>query len=623
MLNLRELSGFKRNLALVLFDFFLVYLSYVMGMYFRFGIFTLNEPEFFFNGIFFSLFVVLSLVLNGAYRIAWSYSYFNDYWILLRGVAIGFAVGFGIGRLFILLHIRFLTVPFTVSAMAAIVSVFLLIWSRIIWLSYLNRLHPTGASKDRILIVGAGDAGTSLAEELLRHSDHGAVIGFIDDSARKQKKRIRGIPVLGTTAQIMEVVDRLSINRVIIAIPSADATALRRIFSSIDIKRVKAQTLPSLTEIIDGKAKLGYLREIDIEDLLGRESVSVDLDSLKDYIIGRTVLITGAGGSIGSELCRQIAPLKPEKLLLLGKGENSIYDIFQEVSGLFPELTVCQLICDVNDHERIEHIIEHHRPQAIFHAAAHKHVPLMECNPTEAFRVNSLGTLNMALAASKYSVETFIMISTDKAVKPSSIMGVSKRLAEEFVRSIAADGPTRFGIVRFGNVLGSRGSVIPLFKRQIQSGGPVTVTDPRMTRYFMTIPEAVSLVLQAGAYAGRGDVFVLDMGEPVKISKLAREMITLAGYVPQQEIEIKYTGVRPGEKLFEELVLSDEEFMATKHPKIFRLKAAKALSKEELGAIALKLDNAIRHSDFEALNELIMENVPDGTARVGTGGDVA
>ncbi|NBJ13992.1 MAG: NAD-dependent epimerase/dehydratase family protein, partial [Dehalobacter sp. 4CP] len=284
---------------------------------------------------------------------------------------------------------------------------------------------------------------------------------------------------------------------------------------------------------------------------------------------------------------------------------------------------VCQLICDVNDHERIEHIIEHHRPQAIFHAAAHKHVPLMECNPTEAFRVNSLGTLNMALAASKYSVETFIMISTDKAVKPSSIMGVSKRLAEEFVRSIAADGPTRFGIVRFGNVLGSRGSVIPLFKRQIQSGGPVTVTDPRMTRYFMTIPEAVSLVLQAGAYAGRGDVFVLDMGEPVKISKLAREMITLAGYVPQQEIEIKYTGVRPGEKLFEELVLSDEEFMATKHPKIFRLKAAKALSKEELGAIALKLDNAIRHSDFEALNELIMENVPDGTARVGTGGDVA
>jgi len=606
---------------LLILDSAIVYFAYVLGMYFRYGIFTLDEPQFFVNGIYFSAFIVASLILNGVYRIAWSYSYFRDYFVILRAVAVGYAVGFTAGRLLNLFNVKFLTVPFTVSTMAAIISVFLIIWSRIVWLSILSRNHQIVSSAERVLIVGAGDAGTSIAEELSRHPEHGFVVGFIDDSPRKLRKRIRGIPVLGNTNEIMDLVDKMGVGKVIIAIPSADAATLRRIFSRIDVEKVKVQTLPSITEIMDGKAKLGYLREINIEDLLGRETVQIDLGSLKDYIVGRTVLITGAGGSIGSELCRQIAPLEPRRLLLAGKGENSIYEIRQEIGSLFPDLDLCQLICDVADSSRMRYIFETMKPEVVFHAAAHKHVPLMEENPTEAFRVNSLGTYNIAGLASEFGVETMVVISTDKAVKPSSVMGVSKRIAEEFVRSISSRSKTKFGIVRFGNVLGSRGSVIPLFKKQIQSGGPVTVTDPRMTRYFMTIPEAVSLVLQAGAYSGGGDVFVLDMGEPVKISSLANEMITLAGYVPQQEIEIKYTGVRPGEKLFEELVLSNEEFIQTKHPKIFRLKTKEAMDEKTLLSIASRLRVAVDNNDFEELNKITVEIVEDATVKISAGCD--
>ncbi|MDD3680602.1 MULTISPECIES: nucleoside-diphosphate sugar epimerase/dehydratase [unclassified Mesotoga] len=621
MIKLGELSSFRRNLMLLILDSAIVYFAYILGMYFRYGIFTLDEPQFFGNGIYFSIFIVASLILNGVYRIAWSYSYFRDYFIILRAVAVGYAVGFAAGRLLNLFNVKFLTVPFTVSTMAAIISVFLIIWSRILWLSILSRNHQIVSSAERVFIVGAGDAGTSIAEELSRHPGHGFVVGFIDDSPRKLRKRIRGIPVLGNTSEIMNLVDKMGVGKVIIAIPSADAAALRRIFSRIDVEKVKVQTLPSITEIMDGKAKLGYLREINIEDLLGRESVQIDLGSLKDYIIGRNVLITGAGGSIGSELCRQIAPLEPRRLLLAGKGENSIYEIRQEIGTMFPDLNLCQLICDVADSSRMRYIFEAVKPEVVFHAAAHKHVPLMEENPTEAFRVNSLGTYNIAGLASEFGVETVVIISTDKAVKPSSVMGVSKRIAEEFVRSISSRSKTKFGIVRFGNVLGSRGSVIPLFKKQIQSGGPVTVTDPRMTRYFMTIPEAVSLVLQAGAYSGGGDVFVLDMGEPVKISSLANEMITLAGYVPQQEIEIKYTGVRPGEKLFEELVLSNEEFIQTKHPKIFRLKTKEAMDEKTLLTIASRLRAAVDNNDFDELNKITAEIVDDATVEISAGCD--
>ena len=609
----------KRFFILALTDYLLIYASYALGMYFRYGIFSLNEPEFFQNGAFFSLIVLLSLIVNGTYRVSWSYANFRDFWIILRSTLIGYIAGFLFGRFMLLFDVKIFTVPITVSTMTFIGATLLIIWSRIFWLTYLFlRIDREGGSSDKLLIIGAGDAGMSIAEEIMRNPSYGRIIGFLDDSPRKRGKRIHGLPVLGTTEMVMDLVEKHNISRVIIAIPSASSEEIRRIMSLIDLKKVQVQTLPGLTELMNKKAGLGYLREISVEDLLGRETVSVEKNELRKFISGKRILVTGAGGSIGSELCRQIAELSPAAIFLLGKGENSIYEIESELKSAYPKLKAHRIIADIQDEHRMEYLFSTLQPQLVFHAAAHKHVPIMEENPTEAFRVNSLGTYTIARFADKYHVETMVMISTDKAVNPSSIMGVSKRLAEEMLRAISGKSETKFAMVRFGNVLGSRGSVVPKFKKQIQSGGPVTVTDPRMTRYFMTIPEAVSLVLQAGALASSGEVFVLDMGKPVKISDLARDMITLAGYVPDQEIEIKYTGIRPGEKLFERLSLQGEAFEKTPHPKIFKLKSGKRLSSEQLEELVSKLKKAVESCDFNELNSLIKEYVPDATAQIET-----
>ncbi|AKI97445.1 nucleoside-diphosphate sugar epimerase/dehydratase [Kosmotoga pacifica] len=614
VINSREL---KRFLILAFTDYLLIYGSYALGMYFRYGIFSLNEPEFFQNGAFFSFFILLSLILNGTYRVSWSYANFQDFWIILRGTFLGYVVGFFFGRAILLLNIKIFTVPLTVSTMTFIGSTLLIIWSRIFWLTYLFlKIDREGGSKDRLLIIGAGDAGTALADEIMRNPSYGRIIGFLDDSPRKQKKRIHGLPVLGSSESVMELVEKYDITRIIIAIPSATSEEIRRIMSLIDLKKVRVQTLPGLAELMNKKANLGYLREISVDDLLGREAVSVDREKIRGFITEKKVLVTGAGGSIGSELCRQIAGLSPSELFLLGKGENSVYEIEEELKDAYPELKIHRIIADIQDETRMEYLFSVLKPQLVFHAAAHKHVPIMEENPTEAFRVNTLGTYTVAKLAEKYGTEAMVMISTDKAVNPSSIMGVSKRLAEEVLRAMSENSKTKFAMVRFGNVLGSRGSVVPKFKKQIQSGGPITVTDPRMTRYFMTIPEAVSLVLQAGAFGSKGEVFVLDMGKPIKVSDLARDMITLAGYVPDQEIEIKYTGIRPGEKLFERLSLEGEEFEKTSHPKIFKLKSKKTLSHESLGNLVNRIKNAINNSDFEELNHIIEEFVPDATARI-------
>ncbi|OAA27207.1 polysaccharide biosynthesis protein [Kosmotoga arenicorallina S304] len=607
----------RRFLILALTDYLLIYASYALGMYFRYGIFSLNEPEFFQNGAFFSAIVLLSLVVNGTYRVSWSYANFRDFWIILRGTFIGYIAGFFFGRFMLLLDVKIFTVPLTVSTMAFFGATLLIIWSRIFWLTYLFlKIDREGGSSERLMIIGAGDAGMSLAEEIMRNPSYGRIIGFLDDSPRKRGKRIHGLPVLGNTEMVMQLVEKHNISRVIIAIPSASSEEIRRIMSLIDLKKVRVQTLPGLAELMNKKASLGYLREISVEDLLGRETVSVEKEELRKFISGKRVLVTGAGGSIGSELCRQIAELSPSAMFLLGKGENSIYEIENELKSSYPELEIHRIIADIQDEHRMEYLFLKLKPQLVFHAAAHKHVPIMEENPTEAFRVNSLGTYTIARFADKYSAESMVMISTDKAVNPSSIMGVSKRLAEEMLKAISGKSSTKFAMVRFGNVLGSRGSVVPKFTKQIQAGGPVTVTDPRMTRYFMTVPEAVSLVLQAGAFASSGEVFVLDMGKPVKISDLARDMITLAGYVPDQEIEIKYTGIRPGEKLFEKLSLHGEAFEKTPHPKIFKLKSNKILSSEQLKELVIRLEKAVEESDFNALNAIVKEFVPDATAQI-------
>lgn len=439
---------------------------------------------------------------------------------------------------------------------------------------YLNllELKRTVQKRKRVLIYGAGEAGTRLLEDFQRNPELGVhVVGFADDNPVKQSRTIHGVPILGSRDNLCELTKAHKIEQIIIAMPAVPKETVREIIDICKQTKAELKILPPINEILDGTVRAKDVRDVQIEDLLRREPIKTDLSSISGYITGRRILVTGAGGSIGSELCRQIGAFRPAQLILLGHGENSIFEIFHELRELHPDLETVTLIADIRDKEKIDRIFEQYRPQVIFHAAAHKHVPLMELNPDEAVTNNVFGTRNVAEAAHRVGAECFVMVSTDKAVNPGNVMGATKRMAEMVVQSLAGVSATRFVSVRFGNVLGSRGSVIPFFKKQIAKGGPVTVTHPEMKRYFMTIPEAVQLVLQAGAIGRGGEVFVLDMGEPVKIVDLARDLIRLSGYEPGVDIEIVFTGTRPGEKLFEELIQADEAVSRTPHEKIVQL----------------------------------------------------
>lgn len=460
---------------------------------------------------------------------------------------------------------------------------------------------------NKVLVIGAGDAGAMLAREIERyHSGKRKIIGFIDDDRDKQGKTMFGIRVLGSRYDIEQVVADTDANEIIIAMPSVKGKEIKEIIDVCKNTNCKLTILPGVYEIIEGTVSVNQLRPVEVEDLLGRDPVKLDTKNVSAYITGKVVLITGAGGSIGSEICRQVAKMQPKKMLLLGKGENSIYEISQELSIEYPQIRKVPIIADVRDEERINGIMDYFHPHVVFHAAAHKHVPLMEYQPMEAVRNNVLGTKVVAEAASKNGVETFVMISTDKAVNPTSVMGCTKRVAEMFVQSMNSISETRFAAVRFGNVLGSRGSVIPLFKKQIAKGGPVTVTHPDMKRYFMTIPEASQLVLQAGAMAEGGEVFVLDMGEPVKIYDLAGDMITLSGMIPEVDIEIKFTGLRPGEKLFEELLSAEDGTEATQHKKIFTA-MIKCVDKTKLD---FQIRRLLEQTTGDNVVEVLKETVP-------------
>ncbi|BBB90130.1 MAG TPA: nucleoside-diphosphate sugar epimerase/dehydratase [Methylomusa anaerophila] len=422
----------------------------------------------------------------------------------------------------------------------------------------------------RTLIVGAGDAGAMIAREICqRYYDTKKLVGFIDDDDYKQSKMLFQAKVLGKSQDIRQVAEEYKVDEIIVAIPSLAGSQLREIVQVCKKTGCTVKVVPGIYELIDGKVTVQQLRNVDLEDLLRRDPVKLDLEQIAGYLKGKRVLVTGAGGSIGSELCRQIAKRSPQMLVLLGKGENSIYEIDRELREKYNNFAIEPVIADVRDEKRINNVFARFKPQVVFHAAAHKHVPLMEAQPEEAVRNNIFGTRNVAQAADKIGAETFIMISTDKAVNPTSVMGATKRVAELIVQTMNVVSKTKFAAVRFGNVLGSRGSVVPLFRRQIAMGGPVTITHPDMKRYFMTIPEASQLVLQAGSMASGGEVFVLDMGEPVKIVDMASDLIELSGLKPGRDIEIKFTGLRPGEKLFEELLTAEEGTASTKHEKIF------------------------------------------------------
>ena len=423
-----------------------------------------------------------------------------------------------------------------------------------------------------ILIVGAGEAGTMIAREMLRHPEAGLKpIGFLDDDPAKSGTKILGLPVFGPIDSLPLEVKNHRIQEVLIAIPSGDGRLVRRIVELSRKAGVSYRIIPGVYQVLSGAVSISQIRKVDIEDLLGREPVELDVDAISKYLKGKRILVTGAGGSIGSEIVRQVARFWPEKVILLGRGENSLFELELEIKASFPSLKYELVIADVQNRPKLERVFKKFRPQVVFHAAAHKHVPLMETNADQAIINNVLGTKNVAELALKWGVERFVNISTDKAVNPTSVMGASKRIAEMVVRNIASKAKPEqtFVSVRFGNVLGSRGSVIPIFKRQIASGGPVTVTHPEMKRYFMTIPEAAQLVLQAAALPYNSKVYVLNMGEPVKIKNLAEDLIKLSGFTPYQDIDIVYTGLRPGEKLFEELLMAEEGTVESPHEKIF------------------------------------------------------
>ncbi len=466
--------------------------------------------------------------------------------------------------------------------------------------------------KNKVLIIGAGDAGAMLLREIERyHIANRQVVGFIDDDKNKTGKILLGVKILGTRNNITRIAAIEHIDEIIIAMPSVKGKEIKAIINICKETNCKLTILPGLYEIIEGivNVNVNQLRPVDVEDLLGRDPVKLDTTAVREYLAGKIVLITGAGGSIGSEIVRQVAKMQPKKLLLLGKGENSIYEITQELKINCPEVKTVPIIADIRDKERIKAIMDYFKPQVVFHAAAHKHVPLMEYQPAEAVRNNILGTKVVADEAASHNVETFVMISTDKAVNPTSVMGCTKRVAEMYVQSMNKNSCTRFVAVRFGNVLGSRGSVIPLFKKQIAKGGPVTVTHPDMKRYFMTIPEASQLVLQAGAMAKGGEVFVLDMGEPVRIYDLAKDLITLSGLMPDKDIEIKITGLRPGEKLFEELLSAEDGTEKTTHKKIFTARI-KEIDKDELDK---EISKILEITDGEEVVAALQKIVPTYT----------
>ena len=467
-------------------------------------------------------------------------------------------------------------------------------------------------SKDKItntMVIGAGEAGSMIIQELRNSKQlNKKPVCVIDDNPSKKGKYLRGVPVVGDTTTIVENAEKYKVDEIMLAIPSLDAKTTKKILQICNTTGCKMKVLPGMYQFINEEVKVSNLRDVSIEDLLGRESVQIDLDSVNNYVRNKTVLITGGGGSIGSELCRQIAKYNPKCLIIFDIYENNAYEIQCELKKEYPNLHLEVLIGSVRNTKRIESVMELYRPDLVYHAAAHKHVPLMEDSPNEAIKNNVFGTYKTARAADKYGVKKFVLISTDKAVNPTNIMGASKRMCEMIIQTFNTHSSTEYVAVRFGNVLGSNGSVIPLFKKQMEQGGPVTVTHPEIIRYFMTIPEAVALVLQAGAYAKGGEIFVLDMGEPIKIADLAKNLIRLSGYTLGVDMQIEYTGLRPGEKLYEELLTKEEGLQKTANELIYIGKPL-VFDEKQFFEKLTKLEKAVLEERFD-VKEIVAEIVP-------------
>ncbi|WP_242335572.1 MULTISPECIES: polysaccharide biosynthesis protein [Anaeromyxobacter] len=547
---------------------------------------------------------VASFHALGLFRGLWRYTGAPDLVALVQATTVGTLL------FSVFLFAGFEGFPRSVPAIEWLTAITLVGGLRFATRALRRRLHTAGQERrQRVLVIGAGDAGETLLREIHARQERWDAVGVLDDSPHKRGAQIHGVRVVGTIEDLPTVAADFAVDEVLIAVPSATGAQMRRMVAACKAAGVRFRTIPGIGDLIDGRVTVSQLREVAIEDLLGRDPVQLDMAAISEVMAGRVVMVSGAGGSIGSELCRQVCRFGPERLVLVEHGENNLFQIHRELQERFPDLSLVACIADVGDEVRMHKVFAEHRPDVVLHAAAHKHVPMMEWNPGEAVKNNVFGTKTLADLSDQYGVDRFVMISTDKAVNPTSVMGVSKRVAEIYVQGLSQRSRTRFVTVRFGNVLGSTGSVIPIFKEQIAAGGPVTVTHPEMQRYFMTIPEASQLVLQAGSMGAGGEIFILDMGEPVKISDLARDLISLCGYEPGVDIEIEYTGVRPGEKLFEELSVHSENAAKTRHPKIFvgrfRPHAWEPLLRHvsELGALSDAAPDDIRRKFAEIVPE--------------------
>jgi FlaA1/EpsC-like NDP-sugar epimerase len=568
----------------------------------------------------FVIFVQFSaLFLVGAYSILWRYVSIEDIRVFLKAALISGAILIAFRFLLIFTNFNLWQVPISVILIDTVFAFGGLLGLRVLRrfiyeISEKNKFQGGRRRVKRVpaLLVGAGRMGATLVKEMNGRADAELEIrGFVDDDLRKKGGSVGGYKVLGSTADLARLVDEMNIEQVVITVDDAQGKEIRRILDVCREIPVRAQIVPSLNEIAHGRVSVSRIRDVQIEDLLGREPVKLDDENLHAFLTDRTVMVTGAGGSIGSELVRQIVNYRPQRLLLVERAEFFLFQIERELSAL-DETEYVPLIADVGDEPRMREIFDRFRPEVIFHAAAHKHVPLMETNTAEAIKNNVLATRSIGKLAGEFGAEDFVLISTDKAVNPTSVMGASKRIAEIVVQGLDQTYDTNYIAVRFGNVLGSAGSVVPIFSEQIQKGEAITVTDREMTRYFMTIPEASQLVLQAGALGTGGEIFILDMGKPVKILDLAEDMIRLSGLTPYEDIDIVFTGVRKGEKLFEELEITGENLEKTRHPKVFIGKIA-TYSSDEVASIVAAFTSAVEISDEKEIRRLFNQFLPEAS----------
>jgi FlaA1/EpsC-like NDP-sugar epimerase len=561
---------------------------------------------------------VAALAGCGIYRLIWRYVGLAELKRFVAATAVG-AAPMLVTRLVLPADLSDLRVPLSVTLLSTVLGFGAVLGLRVLRRIIYERFERETTAKDRrrerkpVLLVGAGRAGVLAVREIFGRGDVGIEVkGFVDDDLEKVGSFVHDVKVLGTTADIPELVRGLGIDHVVITIAKGSRAEILRIVEICDKVPVKARIIPGLYEILQGKVSTNAIRDVEIEDLLGRDEVRLDAEGLREFLHDRVVMVTGAGGSIGSELVRQAARFAPRRLVLVERAEPLLFQIEQEMQRHFEALDVVAVIGDVGDRERMTDVFATHRPQVVLHAAAHKHVPMMERNPGEAVKNNVFGTLRLGEVAAEAGCETFVLISTDKAVNPASVMGASKRVAELALQSLEDRHRTRYVAVRFGNVLGSTGSVIPIFREQIRRGGPVTVTHPEMTRYFMTIPEAAQLVIQAGALGRGGEIFILDMGKPVKILDVARDMIRLSGLRPDEDIQVRITGLRPGEKLFEELGTTDDHVERTRHPKIFVGKIPRSAPKVVERGLST-LESAVRGGEDDSIRRALRDLVPEAS----------